>query len=83
MVDWRARGAHEPSLAFRTGVFALLTLAGLFTLARPASAAERYPAGLKIGSFVKVDTPFAPEAYRFENGRLMAGPGCTFIPGCD
>ena len=42
-----------------------------------------YPAGLKIGSFVTVDVPFAPDAYRFENGRLMAGPGCTFIRGCD
>ena len=45
--------------------------------------AELYPAGLKAGSFVTVDTPFAPEAYRFENGRLMAGPGCSFAPGCD
>lgn len=45
--------------------------------------AETYPAGLKVGSFVKVDAPFAPDAYRFENGRLMAGPGCTFLPGCD
>jgi hypothetical protein len=45
--------------------------------------AERYPAGLKIGSFVTVDVPFGSDAYRFENGRLMAGPGCTFIPGCD
>lgn len=45
--------------------------------------AERYPAGLKIGSFVKSDVPFAPGAYRFENGRLMAGPGCTFFAGCD
>jgi hypothetical protein len=44
--------------------------------------AEHYPAGLKIGSFVKVDAPFAADAYRFENGRLMAGPGCTFMPGC-
>ena len=41
-----------------------------------------YPAGLRAGSFVTVDTPFAPDAYRFENGRLMAGPGCTFLPGC-
>jgi hypothetical protein len=24
--------------------------------------------------------PFAPKAYRFENGVLMAGPGCTFQP---
>ncbi len=44
--------------------------------------AEHYPAGLKAGSFVKVDAPFAADAYRFENGRLMAGPGCTFMPGC-
>ncbi len=44
--------------------------------------AEHYPAGLKIGSFVTVEAPFAADAYRFENGRLMAGPGCTFMPGC-
>jgi hypothetical protein len=42
-----------------------------------------YPAGLKIGSFVKVDSPMAPDAYRFENGQLMAGPGCTYFQGCD
>jgi hypothetical protein len=42
-----------------------------------------YPAGLKIGSFVKVDSPMAPDAYRYENGQLMAGPGCTFFQGCD
>jgi len=45
--------------------------------------AEFYPAGLKAGSFVTVDAPFASDAYRFENGRLMAGPGCTFMHGCD
>jgi hypothetical protein len=45
--------------------------------------ASRYPEGLKVGSFVTTDVPFAPEAYRFENGQLMAGPGCSFIPGCD
>ena len=42
-----------------------------------------YPAGLKVGSFVKVDSPMAPDAYRYENGQLMAGPGCTFFQGCD
>jgi hypothetical protein len=42
--------------------------------------AARYPGGLKIGSFVKSGASFAPEAYRFENGRRMAGPGCTFMP---
>jgi hypothetical protein len=42
-----------------------------------------YPAGLKIGSFVKSDSPMAPDAYRYENGQLMAGPGCTFFKGCE
>jgi hypothetical protein len=42
--------------------------------------AEYYPAGLEIGSFVTVDAPFAADAYRFENGRLMAGKGCTLRP---
>jgi hypothetical protein len=45
--------------------------------------AMTYPEGLRIGSFVKANTPFAPDAYRFENGRLMAGKACTFIPGCN
>lgn len=42
--------------------------------------AELYPAGLKAGSFVAVDAPFAADAYRLENGRRMAGPGCQFRP---
>ena len=42
--------------------------------------AEFYPAGLEIGSFVTVNAPFAKDAYRFENGRLMAGKGCAFRP---
>ena len=42
-----------------------------------------YPEGLRIGSFVKVDSPMVDEAYRYENGQLMAGPGCTFFAGCD
>lgn len=46
--------------------------------------AMRYPAGLRAGSFVKSDAPFAPGAYRLENGVRMAGPGCTFSPpGCE
>jgi hypothetical protein len=44
--------------------------------------AESYPAGLKVGSFVSVDAPFASEAYRLENGRIMAGPGCSRA-GCE
>ncbi len=42
--------------------------------------ALKYPAGLRAGSFVKADVPFAPGAYRLENGVKMAGPGCTFDP---
>jgi hypothetical protein len=42
-----------------------------------------YPEGLKIGSFVKSDSPMRSDAYRFENGQLMAGPGCTFFKGCE
>ena len=44
--------------------------------------AEFYPAGLKIGSFVEVDAPFASDAYRVENGVITAGPGCS-RPGCE
>jgi len=48
--------------------------------AQMVEIASRYPGGLKIGSFEKSDVPFAPNAYRFENGVRMAGPGCTFQP---
>jgi hypothetical protein len=34
-----------------------------------------YTEGLRIGTFVNT-TPFAPEAYRIENGVFMAGAGC-------
>jgi hypothetical protein len=44
--------------------------------------AEFYPAGLKVGSFVDVDAPFAADAYRIENGRITAGPGCARA-GCE
>jgi hypothetical protein len=38
--------------------------------------AEFYPLGLKVGgSFAAVNAPMAPDAYRLENGSLMAGPG--------
>ncbi|MGH9688829.1 MAG: hypothetical protein ACRD5K_17240 [Candidatus Acidiferrales bacterium] len=44
--------------------------------------AMKYPQGLKIGSFVRANTPFAPDAYRIENGIHTAGPGCT-MKGCE
>jgi hypothetical protein len=38
--------------------------------------AEFYPMGLKVGgTFAAVNAPFAPDAYRLENGQMMAGPG--------
>ena len=46
-------------------------------------AALHYPAGLNAAkTFAAVDAPFAPDAYRYENGQVMAGPDCTFAPGC-
>jgi hypothetical protein len=46
--------------------------------------AMHYPRGLSSAkSFNAVGTPFAKEAYRLENGALMAGPGCKFAPGCE
>jgi hypothetical protein len=42
-----------------------------------------YPRGLsEAQTFNAVGAPFSPSAYRIENGALMAGPGCTFAPGC-
>lgn len=41
-----------------------------------------YPAGLDAGSFVKANTPFTADAFRLENGNVMAGPGCTFNADC-
>jgi hypothetical protein len=47
-------------------------------------AAMHYPEGLNSAkTFAAVNTPFAPNAYRYENGQLMAGPGCKFARGCE
>ena len=46
-------------------------------------AALHYPAGLNsTESFAAVNAPFAADAYRYENGQVMAGPDCKFAPGC-
>jgi hypothetical protein len=46
-------------------------------------AALKYPEGLNsANTFASVNAPFAPNAYRFENGQVMAGPDCKFAPGC-
>jgi hypothetical protein len=47
-------------------------------------AALHYPAGLNgAKTFAAVNAPFAPDAYRYENGQVMAGPDCKFAPGCE
>jgi len=47
--------------------------------------ASRYPEAMKkgIASFNKNGLYFSKDAYRLENGQLMAGPGCTFLSGCE
>ena len=46
-------------------------------------AALKYPEGLTAAkTFADVNAPFAANAYRFENGQVMAGPDCKFAPGC-
>ena len=58
--------------------------AQLATRDKAIEIALHYPRGLSNAeTFDAVGTPFAKEAYRIENGALMAGPGCTFNPGCD
>ncbi len=58
--------------------------AQLATRAEALEIALHYPRGLNSAkTFNAVDTPFAPEARRIENGALMAGPGCTFNKGCE
>jgi hypothetical protein len=45
--------------------------------------AEKYPEGLASAkNFAAVNLPFAPSAYRYENGQLMAGTACTRSPDC-
>jgi hypothetical protein len=33
-------------------------------------------------NFAAVKLPFAPAAFRYENGAMMAGPDCTRSPDC-
>ncbi len=47
-------------------------------------AAMHYPEGLTAAkTFAAVNAPFAPDAYRYENGQVMAGPDCKFARGCE
>ena len=73
---WGPDNLQEPTAMMRYTP----TAAERMPRAQMVEIAGRYPAGLKTGSFEKSDVPFAPNAYRFENGVRMAGPGCTFQP---
>src|SRR5690606_20726164 len=46
------------------------------------ATALRYTDGLRRGNFTDAGTPFAPEAYRVENGVITAGAGCRIGPTC-
>jgi hypothetical protein len=47
------------------------------------NAGLKYPEGLSAAkTFADVGAPFTANAYRFENGQIMAGPDCKFAPGC-
>jgi hypothetical protein len=60
------------------------TPAQLETREKAIEIAMYYPRGLSNAkTFNAIGTPFAKDAYRLENGNLMAGPGCKFAPGCD
>jgi len=41
-----------------------------------------YPAGLESESMAAAGAPFTPQAYRLENGEMMAGPDCQRNEGC-
>jgi hypothetical protein len=56
----------------------------LSTREQAIEIAMHYPRGLSSAkTFNAIGTPFAKDAYRLENGALMAGPGCKFAPGCE
>ena len=55
----------------------------LATREEAIKAAMHYPEGLNAAkTFAAVNAPLAPNAYRYENGQVMAGPDCKFAPGC-
>jgi hypothetical protein len=56
----------------------------LSTRDEATKAALHYPAGLNAAkTFAEVNAPFAANAYRYENGQIMAGPDCKFARGCE
>jgi len=55
----------------------------LATREQVEKAALKYPEGFtKAETFAAVNAPFAADAYRYENGQIMAGPDCKFSADC-
>jgi hypothetical protein len=55
----------------------------LATRDKAIDIALHYPKGLNnADTLAAVGAPFTNDAYRIENGALMAGAGCTFNKGC-
>jgi hypothetical protein len=91
-LEFVATRSRADGMIFTLDTFSGVPAKAMSYAPRPAQLATReqaieialhYPRGLNSAkNFNAVGTPFAPEAYRIENGALMAGPGCTFNPGC-
>jgi hypothetical protein len=71
-----AQTAGGPNLVVRPGMDVEPPAAQKNTREELIRVADFYPKGLTIGGFDKVDAPFARDAFRIENGMVMAGPGC-------
>ncbi|HTC50631.1 MAG TPA: hypothetical protein VK700_01700 [Steroidobacteraceae bacterium] len=55
----------------------------LATREKAIEIAMHYPKGLNnADTFAAVGAPFTPDAYRLENGAVMAGAACVFTPTC-
>jgi hypothetical protein len=55
----------------------------LATRDKAIDIAMHYPKGLNnADTFAAVGAPFTQDAYRLENGAVMAGAACTFTPSC-
>jgi len=55
----------------------------LATREQAIEIAMHYPKGLNnADTFAAVGAPFTADAYRLENGAIMAGSACTFTPSC-
>ena len=88
-----ATRSRADGLIFNVDAYSGAPAKAMNIVPRPAQLATReqaieiamhYPRGLSNAkTFNAIGTPFSKDAFRLENGNLMAGPGCTFAKGCD